>query len=103
MHDPAWLRRCMLRSSGQAGASPAGRLQAMPDTTDARRRERVHANGTIAAVRGSVVDARFAPPLPPLNSRLLAGEGKQVVIEVASHVDAATVRGVALTPTRGLA
>jgi F-type H+-transporting ATPase subunit beta len=75
----------------------------MPDTTDARRREGPHANGTIVAVRGSVVDARFAPPLPPLNNRLLAGEGKQVVIEVASHVDAATVRGVALTPTRGLA
>ena len=75
----------------------------MPDTTDIRRREGLQANGTIVAVRGSVVDARFPSPLPPLNNRLLAGEGKQVVIEVASHVDAATVRGVALTPTRGLA
>lgn len=75
----------------------------MPDATDIRRKERLPAHGTIVAVRGSIVDARFPSPLPPLNNRLLAGEGQQVVIEVASHVDAATVRGVALTPTRGLA
>jgi len=75
----------------------------MPDAMDIRRKEGLPAHGTIVAVRGSVVDARFPSPLPPLNNRLLAGEGQQVVIEVASHVDAATVRGVALTPTRGLA
>ena len=75
----------------------------MPDATDFRRKEGLLANGTIVAVRGSVVDARFPSPLPPLNSRLLAGEGQQVVIEVASHLNATTVRGIALTATRGLA
>jgi F-type H+-transporting ATPase subunit beta len=69
----------------------------MPEGFSSARR------GSVDAVRGSVVDARFPSPLPPLNNRLLAGEEQQVVIEVASHVDAATVRGVALTPTRGLA
>ena len=75
----------------------------MPDTMTARQREGLPHHGTIVAVRGSVVDAHFPPPLPPLNNRLLAGEDNLVVIEVASHVDAATVRGVALTATRGLA
>jgi F-type H+-transporting ATPase subunit beta len=69
----------------------------MPEGFSSARR------GTIDAVRGSVVDARFPPPLPLLNNRLLAGEGKQIVIEVASHIDTTTVRGVALTATRGLA
>ncbi len=69
----------------------------MPEGFSSARR------GSIDAVRGSVVDARFPSPLPPLNTRLLAGDDQQVVIEVASHTDAATVRGVALTPTRGLA
>jgi F-type H+-transporting ATPase subunit beta len=70
--------------------------------------------GTIAAVRGSVVDARFPEHIPPLYDVLEAGEvgralppdngsGRKVVIEVVSHLDRETVRGIALTSTQGLA
>ena len=59
--------------------------------------------GTVTAVRGSVVDAEFPDRLPRINNLLLAGEGLKIAIEVASHLDARTVRGIALAPTRGLA
>ncbi len=58
--------------------------------------------GTVASVRGSVVDIQFDRHLPPIYSLLLAKEGK-IVIEVLAQVDAHHVRGVALTPTQGLA
>ena len=58
--------------------------------------------GTIAAIRGSVVDVRFPQQLPPIHQQLLAGPDRSVVIEVASHIGPALVRGIALTPTRGL-
>ena len=58
--------------------------------------------GTVEAVRGSVVDARFAGRIPAIFHVLKAGERGRVVIEVVSHLDAHTVRGIALTPTRGL-
>lgn len=59
--------------------------------------------GTTVAIRGSVVDAAFPGEIPPVGTRLEAGERRQVVLEVVSHVDARTVRSIALTPTRGLA
>jgi F-type H+/Na+-transporting ATPase subunit beta len=59
--------------------------------------------GTVAAVRGSVVDVRFEHRLPPLYSVLRAGAEAQIVIEVMSQLDAHRVRGIALTPTQGLA
>lgn len=59
--------------------------------------------GTVVAVQGNVVDALFAEQLPPLYSVLRAGPGEDVVIEVLSHLDDRTVRGVALTFTQGLA
>ena len=59
--------------------------------------------GTVVRVRGSVVDARFTRGLPLLNSELRAGSEGQAVVEVASHMDTETVRGIALTPTQGLA
>ena len=59
--------------------------------------------GTVISVRGSVVDARFTEGLPPLHNRLLAGEDVQVVIEVISHLTSELARGIALTPTQGLA
>jgi len=58
--------------------------------------------GTIEAVRGSVVDARFPDRIPSMFHVLRSGENNQVVIEVVSHLDAHTVRGIALTSTRGL-
>jgi len=59
--------------------------------------------GTVAAVRGSVVDVRFEHSLPPLNSVLRAGGQSEIVIEVMTQLDAHRVRGIALTPTQGLA
>jgi len=58
--------------------------------------------GTVTAVRGSVVDAAFPYRIPSIHHVLKAGSEGEIVIEVASHLDATTVRGVALTPTRGL-
>ena len=59
--------------------------------------------GTVLSIRGSVVDARFPDRLPVLHSQLLAGSHNNIVIEVISHLDAQVVRGIALTPTHGLA
>ena len=59
--------------------------------------------GVIIAVRGSVVDVRFDERLPPIYSVLRAGTDKQIVIEVLAQQDPRHVRGIALTPTQGLA
>src|SRR5471032_1311536 len=59
--------------------------------------------GVVVSVRGSVVDVRFDGPLPPVYSLLHAGEEGRVVIEVLAQRDARHVRGIALTPTQGLA
>src|SRR5580693_3043136 len=60
-------------------------------------------HGAIVSVRGSVVDIRFDAHLPPIYSLLHAGADKQIVIEVLAQQDAHHVRGIALTPTQGLA
>jgi F-type H+-transporting ATPase subunit beta len=54
-------------------------------------------------VRGSVVDIRFDGHLPPIYSVLRAGDEEEIVIEVLAQRDAHRVRGIALTPTQGLA
>ncbi len=59
--------------------------------------------GVVVSVRGSVVDARFDEHLPPIYSVLHAGAEKQIIIEVLAQRDAHCVRGIALTPTQGLA
>src|ERR1700684_2774564 len=59
--------------------------------------------GGVAAVRGSVVDICFDEHLPPIYSVLRTGADKRIVIEVLAHRDAHHVRGIALTPTQGLA
>ncbi len=59
--------------------------------------------GRVVSVRGSIVDIRFDRYLPPIYSMLHAGRDGQVAIEVLSQLDAHMVRGVALTPTQGLA
>ena len=81
--------------------------------------------GRVVSVRGSVVDCHFdlsslpvaaqhtageeatgdahARFLPNLRDALRAGPDQRIVIEVAAHLDAHTIRGIALTPTRGLA
>ncbi len=59
--------------------------------------------GTVLAVRGSVVDVRFSSLLPPINGELRAGEESQAVLEVSAHLAVDTARAIALTSTRGLA
>jgi F-type H+-transporting ATPase subunit beta len=59
--------------------------------------------GVVVAVRGSVVDMRFDGTLPAIHTLLWAGEGVRVAIEVLTQRDARHVRGIALTPTQGLA
>ena len=59
--------------------------------------------GKIISIRGSVIDAYFPDEIPSLFGVLLTGEKWNIVIEVITHLDANTVRGIALTPTRGLA
>ena len=58
--------------------------------------------GAVVSVRGSVIDIRFDAHLPPIYSLLHAQEGK-IAIEVLAQLDAHHVRGMALTPTQGLA
>lgn len=59
--------------------------------------------GVIVAVRGSVVDVRFATGLPPIYSMLRTGPNADILLEVLVQRDAHHVRGIALTPTQGLA
>src|SRR5271167_3307239 len=59
--------------------------------------------GSVVSVRGSIVDIRFDEHLPPIYSVLRAGAEKQIVIEVLAQQDAHHVRGIALSPTQGLA
>jgi F-type H+-transporting ATPase subunit beta len=59
--------------------------------------------GVVLSVQGSVVDINFDSNLPPINTVLRAGDYGQIIIEVQSQRDAHCVRGIALTPTQGLA
>jgi len=59
--------------------------------------------GTVTAVRGSVVDFRFERDLPAIHSIVHTGGDDSVVVEILSQRDARHVRGIALTPTDGLA
>lgn len=59
--------------------------------------------GTIVSVRGSVVDMRFEKQLPAIYTLLRTGQNAEIAIEVLSQLDAFRVRGIALTPTQGLA
>jgi F-type H+-transporting ATPase subunit beta len=60
-------------------------------------------SGVVVAVRSSVVDIRFDEQLPPIYSLLRTGMNEAIVIEVLAQRDAHHVRGIALTPTAGLA
>ncbi|MDD2875937.1 MAG: F0F1 ATP synthase subunit beta [Acidiphilium sp.] len=62
--------------------------------------------GAIVAVRGAVVDVRFASGvLPPINDALAVAwdRPEPLILEVHSHLDATTVRAIALQATAGLA
>ncbi len=58
--------------------------------------------GIVISIRGSVVDARFPDKLPARFNVLTTGETGKIVIEVITHLDHETIRGIALTPTQGL-
>jgi F-type H+-transporting ATPase subunit beta len=60
-------------------------------------------SGIVVSVRGSVIDAHFPRHLPAMHSQLRTGEHAVVAIEVATHLSSEVVRGIALTPTRGVA
>lgn len=59
--------------------------------------------GVVAAVRGSVIDIVFEGHLPSIYSILRAGKEQEIIIEVLIQLDKHNVRGIALTPTQGLA
>ena len=59
--------------------------------------------GVVVLVRGSVVDVRFDDHLPAIHSVISTGNGGRIIIEVLEHRDPHSVRGIALTPTQGLA
>jgi F-type H+-transporting ATPase subunit beta len=57
--------------------------------------------GNVLSIRGSVIDVEFNKKLPPIFS-LLHGKGGKISIEILSHLNSHSVRGIALTPTQGL-
>ena len=59
--------------------------------------------GKVVSVRGSVIDIEFDESLPEIYTQLKAGENEKIIIEVVSHLSDEIVRGIALTPTSGLA
>ena len=59
--------------------------------------------GSVVSIRGTVVDCLFPERLPPIHHLLITPADPAVTIEVAAHLDPTRVRGIALTPTRGLA
>ena len=60
-------------------------------------------HGSVVSVRGSVVDCDFDLALPSIGSVLRTGDGGRIVIEVRTQLGEHRVRGIALTPTQGLA
>jgi F-type H+-transporting ATPase subunit beta len=59
-------------------------------------------HGTVISIRGSVVDAHFPHTLPSIHAVLKAGDAQQVIIEVMTHLNGQTIRGIALTSTQSL-
>ena len=66
--------------------------QALSDTGSAT-------NGTIAAIRGGVVDVMFTGAVPRIHDLLFAGE---IALEVSGLIGHGLVRAMAMAPVRGL-
>lgn len=60
-------------------------------------------SGVVTAVRASVVDVRFEGKLPAIRTLLRTVASDAVAIEVLTQTDERHARGIALTPTQGLA
>ena len=73
--------------------------------TGVRQTEKNHMDnqGAVVSVRGGVVDVQFDGILPPVHRVLRTGAKREIVIEVLEQLNARRVRGIALTPTQGLA
>lgn len=56
--------------------------------------------GTIVGIQGGVVDISFPDNIPPINAMLYAGEGDDIIIEVAALIDRHIVRGLTLRATQ---
>lgn len=59
--------------------------------------------GKIVGIQGAVVEVWFPRQAPTINTCLLAGPDRQIVIEVASLVDRKTVRGLVMNPMERVA
>src|SRR5471030_2679553 len=62
--------------------------------------------GAVVSVRGAVVDVSFdAQVLPAINTALIVewDRPEPLILEVHSHLDPSTIRGIALQATTGLA
>jgi hypothetical protein len=62
--------------------------------------------GVVVSVRGAVVDVNFnGQGLPQINTALVVewDRPEPLVLEVHSHIDPVTIRGIALQATAGLA
>jgi len=71
--------------------------------TYTRHKKNSSNSGKIISVRGSVVDVFFEHNAPSIYTVLRTGKNNEISIEVLSQLDAQRVRGIALTPTQGLA
>jgi len=54
--------------------------------------------GRVSGIRGTVIDAEFDSHLPEINNELRLGKHQETVVEVLSHLDTRTVRGIAMSP-----
>src|SRR3984957_10336401 len=95
-------------SAGDSGAQAAGGVGAGMniDAPPEQSTNPVVSVGTVVSVRGAVVDVCFVNKLlPPINTALIVkwDRPEPLILEVHSHVDPVTVRGIALQATGGLA
>ena len=62
----------------------------------------ISTSGVVKSIRGSVIDVHFDSDLPAIYTVLRAGKNQEITVEVQSHLDEHTVRGIALNPVEGL-
>lgn len=93
---------CEMRSDRNQPESHSGPLSTEIDDKGMDTHIETPNLGKVVSVRGSVVDIHFDANLPPIYSLLHADNGN-ISIEVLAQLDAHRVRGIALTPTQGLA
>ena len=59
--------------------------------------------GIVRTIRGSIVEAQFEKNLRSINSVIRVGNKLEIIIEVQLQPNTKHIRGIALTPTLGLA